>query len=271
MPPLAPMLFELAGAIALGWLILRYLIPPLRRAFAYSKLASTCGYLPDPPTPGAVRFLRRFARFVCFIQVGRSEVVGRENLDHQGPVLVAPNHPHYADPGVMVLVLNCPARYMAARGVFRFGFGAGALLAGPCGAFCADLTPGKGGPAREAAVRVLASGQKLVMFPEGWAYLDGQLGPFKKGAVRIAREAASQLGKPVSIVPVHLRYGRYPGSWIKKLTPPLEYLFVFLNSWYYRRGVTVVIGQPISSNDLPADDSEATELLKQRIVALDRQ
>ncbi len=259
------------GALALaGWLSVRFIAPGLRRMRAYINEVSVCGCLPPPPTKRAVNFLYRFAQVLTWIQVGKIKVVGKENLNVPGPKVIAPNHPHYIDPAVIVLLLNrLPARYMAARGVFTFGRGLGSLLAGPTGGFPADLTPGKGGPAREAGVRVLTSGQTLVMFPEGWAYLDGSLGPFKKGAVRIAREAARQVKEGVHIVPVHLRYGLYPGAWIKKLPPPVEYLLIFLLSWYYRRGVTAVIGKPIATRELPADDAAATEVLRQRIIALD--
>lgn len=44
---------------------------------------------------------------------------------------------------------------------------------------------------------------------------------------------------------------------------------MFLNSWYYRRGVVAVIGKPISTADLPDDDDQATEVLKERISDLD--
>jgi len=259
------------GLLALiGWLSVRFIIPAFRKMRAYIAEVSACGCLPPPPSKRAVNFLYRFAQVVTWIQVGKVKVVGQENLNVPGPKIITPNHPHYVDPGVIVLLLNRqPARYMAARGVFTFGRGIGSLLAGPTGAFPADLTPGKGGPAREAGVHVLISGQTLVMFPEGWAYLDGSLGTFKKGAVRIAREAALQLKDAVHIVPVHLRYGRYPGSWIKKIPPQIEYLLVFLMSWYYRRGVTAVIGKPIPVCTLPADDAAATELLRQRIISLD--
>jgi 1-acyl-sn-glycerol-3-phosphate acyltransferase len=271
------LLFILAAVLmgALGWLLLAR--PALKRARAYITDVSTCGYLAPPPTPGWVRFLNVFCSVVTWIQVGRIRILGEENLPPKPPkdtketepFLVCPNHPHYVDPGVVVRVIRRPARYMAARGVFTFLRGFGALLAGPCGAFSVDLTQGKGGPAREAAIKVLTTNQVLVMFPEGWAYLDGKMGEMKKGAVRIAKEAAAQLGKPVKIVPVYLRYGRNPGSWIRKLPPTIEYLYMFLNSWYYRRGVTVVIGQAISSADLPDDDDQATEILKDRITDLD--
>src|SRR5262249_50300916 len=248
----------------------RFIIPAFRKMRAYIAQVSACGCLPPPPTKRAVNFLYRFAQVVTWIQVGKIKVVGKENLNVPGPKIIAPNHPHYVDPGVIVLLPDKqPARYMAARGVFRFGRGIGSLLAGPTGAFPADLTPGQGGPAREAGVRVLTSGQTLVMFPEGWAYLDGSLGTFKKGAVRIAKEAARQLEDPVHIVPVHLPSGRSPGRWTKKIPPQVEHPLVFLESWYDRRGVAAVIGKPIPASTLPADDAAATELLRQRIISLD--
>lgn len=248
----------------------RLLLPKIRRIKAYADELARCGYLAPPPTERATKWMQRIARLLVFIQVGRLKIVGAENLDKvDGPMIVTPNHPHWADTCVMPLVVNRPARYMAARGVFTFARGLGGVIIGPMGAFAADLTPGKGGPAREAAVDVVASGQMLVMFPEGWAYLDGKLGEFKKGAVRIGRAAAEEIGRPTYLVPTYLRYGKYPGSWIRKLHPMWEYLLVFLLFPIYRRGCTITIGEPISSDDLPADVGEATAFLKERVIALD--
>lgn len=248
----------------------RAVSPRLREMREYIERVSVCGYLPPPPTPRALRFLIRFAKFLLFIQVGKVRIIGKENLDTPGHKIITPNHPHFADPAVIVYALQRAARYMAAGGVFNFMKGLGSLLAGPCGAFYVDLRPGKGGPAKEAGIEVVTSGQILVMFPEGWAYVDGSMGPFKKGAVRIAREASSRLdGEPVNIVPVHLRYGKYPGAWLRKIGPPLEYFVLLLMAPFYRRGVTMVVGKPIPSSKLPADDGEATELLKQTIIDLD--
>ena len=245
------LLWCISGALLLLVPMTLWLYPLLRRAREYSNSVATCGFLAPPPTPRGLRWLMRTARVLVFIQVGRLKVIGRENLDlADGPMIVTPNHAHSADVAVLPLVLQRSARYMAAQGVFKFGWGLGGLLVGPMGAFCADLDRGKGGPAREAAVKVLTSGQILGMFPEGWAYLDGKMGPMKKGSVRISREAARILGKTTYQVPVFIRYGRYPGSWIRKLSPPLEYLFVLLNSWYYRRGATIVVGKPIPSTAL---------------------
>jgi len=252
------------------WVAWRYTKPMRERARSYIKQVSTCGFLAPPPTPRALRFLMRWAKTLAFIQVGNIKIVGRENLDNiPGPHVITPNHPHWVDVAVTPILVNGPARYMAAQGVFTFAGGLGALMVGPIGAFCADLTRGRGAPALEAGIKVLTSGQRLVMFPEGWAYLDGKLGPFKKGAVRIAREAANRLGQTTYVVPVNLRYGKYPGSWITKLPPPIEYALVFALFFVYRRGLTMVVGKPIAIDQFSLDDATATEELKQAIIALD--
>lgn len=242
-----------------------------RQAREYMKKCRTCGYLPPPPTPFAVWLMQKICRIVVFAHVGKMIIKGQENLDKvKGqPVIATPNHLHWADVAVLPLVINGPARYMAAQGVMEFAHGVGGLIVCPFGAFAANLEKGKGGPAREAAIEVLVSGQTLGMFPEGWAYLDGRMGPLKKGAVRICKEAARRLGKEAFIVPMFFRYGTYPGSWIRKLPPWLEYVWMIVRKWNYRRGVTVIIGEPISASSLPDNDDEATELLRNRIVALD--
>lgn len=236
----------------------------------YIRQVSTCGFLAPPPTPQAVRRLLRWAKSLSFIQVGKIKIIGRENLENiPGPHVITPNHPHWVDVAVLPILMDGPARYMAAQGVFTFAGGLGALLVAPVGAFCANLTKGQGHPALEAGINVLTSGQRLVMFPEGWAYLDGKLGAFKKGAVRIAREASKRLGETTYVVPVNLRYGKYPGSWITKLPPPLEYALVFALFLVYRRGLTMVVGKPIPIHQFSEDDAIATEQLKQAVIALD--
>jgi 1-acyl-sn-glycerol-3-phosphate acyltransferase len=244
----------------------------LARAKQFSAQVSQCGYLAPPPSENAQKWLKRVARFLLFLQVGKIHVTGRENLElvADQPVIVAPNHVSSADGAILPMVLNRPARYLATRGVFLFLRGWMGVAVGRAGAISVELKQGQGGPAREAAIRVLTSGQLLAMFPEGWAYLDGVMGPAKKGVVRIAREAANELGKDTYILPIFLRYGRYPGSWIRKIPPPIAYLFLLCNP-YYRQGCQVVIGEAIASSQLPDDDEEATALWTERVIALDPQ
>src|SRR5262249_5951888 len=134
--------------------------------------------------------------------------------------------------------------------------------------FAVDTTSGKGGPARDVAVRVVASGQRLVMFPEGAMYLDGVSGPFKKGAVRSARAAAKASKDPVGIVPIRIMYGRYPGTWIHRYHAPWSYLLMMVWSSLVRPGATVIVGKAIRSTDLTGDDAAATEAVRSALFAL---
>lgn len=232
------------------------------------RLVCTCGHVPDPPTDAADRVMRIVARCLVWIQVGRVQVSGIENLACSSPKLIAPTHGHYIDPFVMALLLPERARCMAARGLLEFGGGLGALMFSQWGVFCTDLRTGKGARALVAGVRILVSGQTLVMFPEGWAHLDGAVGPFRRGAVSIARMTAARVGRPVSIVPVHLRYGAYPGAWIKKFPPAFQCLIVLLGFIFFRRGVHVIVGEPLLSSQLPEHPTSATEELRCAILAL---
>jgi len=186
------------------------------------------------------------------------------------PAIFVCNHTHYADPAVVPLVINRPARYMPAVGVMHFAWGMGAhFISKPMAAIPVQILPGQGGPAREAAVDALTSGDTIVIFPEGWAYQDGKPGPYKKGVAQIAIEATKRLKKPIPIIPIFVRYGRYPGKWVSKLGPPWEYFCMLFGAWYYRRGAVAVIGAPFSSTDLPADVDAATDLIRRKVQELD--
>jgi 1-acyl-sn-glycerol-3-phosphate acyltransferase len=213
----------------------------------------------------------RLARILVFIQVGKITVVGRERLPPpDAPYLAVANHTHYADGPVIGLILGVPARprYFIARGVLRFGRGLAALVLGPAGAIAVDLRPSGGRRELAAGVRLLAAGERLVMFPEGWAHMDGRHGTFKRGAAYMAARAARRRGTPISIVPFHLYYPRHPGAWMTRVRPSVQYLLTAIGFWRYRRGVMAVIGPPISSETLPASWDEATTLLEARIRAL---
>lgn len=248
----------------------RHLFAAIAEAKRYAAAMQNPGHLPPPPTDKGQGWMIRLSRALCWLFVGKIEVTGGENL--QGlpskSVIITPNHPSPYDVVVLPAVINQKARYMAALGVMQALGGLGGLVVGPLGAFAANLDRGKGAPAFRAAIRVLRSGQTLVMWPEGWTYLDGKIGPFKKGAVRIAKQSAQELGEPTYIVPVSLTYGKYPGAGIMRLPIKLQYLLLVAGFPFFRRGVKAVIGKPIASNTLPESDTEATELLKTTIVAL---
>lgn len=261
-----------ALAVAIAVLAIARLVSLIGRARVYAHDLQTCGFLPEPPDDSGQARMMRLSRLFVRLLIGKVEIVGLENLDlvpGGGSCILAPNHPNYADIFVMPYALDRKARFMAARGVMQAFGGLGGLLVGPMGAFAADLDRGKGAPALRAGVKVVSSGQILVMFPEGWTYLDGVRRAFKKGAVRIARLAQTELGKPSYIVPVNLRYGRYPGAWILRLPIKIQYAVLLLLFPFFRSGVRVAFGKPIASDTLPEGDSEATALLERAVDALD--
>jgi len=228
------------------------------------------GFIPPPPTDKDHARMMRVARFLTWLFVGKVKVTGLENLDalETNAYIVTPNHPSPFDITVLPVVLNRKTRFMAALGVMQTLRGLGGLVVGPFGAFAANLDRGKGAPALRAAIQIVASRQTLVMWPEGWTYLDGKMRAFKRGAVKIAKQAAVELQEPTFIVPVAVRYGRYPGAALMRLPIKLQYLVLAAAFPLFRRGVTVTIGKPISSRELPDCDSAATQHLRSKVAEL---
>ncbi len=257
--------------IGLGGLIFGLVyraLPMLHRLKDEIRLICTSGHLPPPPTETGRRILKLASRGAVWLQVGRVTISGHEYLECDTPRIITPNHGHYLDPFVMALILNGRARCIAALGLFQFGGGLGALIFSRWGAFCTDLSKGRGGAALKSAVRVVASGETLLMFPEGWANMDGLVRSFKPGAVQIARLAAVKVGAPITIVPVHLSYGAYPGAWVMRFPTSIQCLVMLSGLLFFRKGVHVTIGKPLLSSELPENTIAATEELRRAIIDL---
>lgn len=210
------------------------------------------------------------SRIFKWWQVGKVTVYGWENMDGlDGPKMYCANHGSHADPPLAALLTRSKARFIATDMIFKFCRGLGSLVFAPMGVFCCTLDKGKGRPARDACIKVLANGEDLVLFPEGISWADGMVREFKKGAVYITKAAAEQLGKTIYIVPYYIRYNRYGGAWMLKYPWVYQYFWIFLHAWYFRRGATIVVGKPIRSDELPEDDTVGTQMLKNHIMVLD--
>ena len=232
------------------------------------KLVCTCGYLPDPPTETNDRRMRKISRFVVWLQIGKVKWSGLENISDTSVKLIVPTHGHYLDPFVLAGRVQKGTRVMTARGLLRVGWGLGGLVFAKWGAFCTDLSPGKGLPALRTAVNILVSGQSMVIFPEGWAHLDGVVGSFKPGLASIANMASSRNENPIYIIPVYIKYGKYPGKWIKKPPMPVQCLILLFGFMFYRRGAHVICGKPILASDLNTNSKLATEQIRNAVLAL---
>lgn len=237
----------------------------------------TCGYIAPKPSLETTLKVKRLFSYLIALQVGKVHIEGKENIDAvTGPKILSGNHPHWADVGLMPLLVDGTGRFMAHGRVMTFFWGLLGVWLSKAGVFAANDEIRDGGArTREAATKMLEGGETLVIMPEGLTNFSPEVAPFKPGTVKIAREAARRMGQPVYLVPVYIRYGKYPGAWLAKLDRALQYFVVFLLFPFYRRGARVVVGKAISTAELvdskgrELSDEEASELFRQRIVALD--
>lgn len=256
--------------ICLLWVSLRFL-PAWRIARDFARKMSQSGELGPSPSDRKHAQMLRVAGFFARNFVGKVEVVNAEKLHKQpAPFVFALNHGSLFDVAIVPVVLKRKARFPAAQAVMQAFGGWVGYIFGRWGVYAVDTSNGRN--ALLASIKVLCSGGDaniVPIFPEGHTNSDGQVGPFKTGAVRMIAAASQELGKPVPVIPGYIRYGRYPGSWIMKHSFAVQWLLVFLGAWYWGRGATLVIGDPIYSSELPADPRLATEYLRQRVIALD--
>ncbi len=197
------------------------------------------------------RFIILVDWIVTHIYVRKFEVVGREHVPMDGPLVLASNHLNNADPPMIALAIPRHPTYMAKREMIRWP------ILGPAfrifGAF-----PVRRGQVDRAAMRaaseVLERGGMLVMFPEGTRSRTGGLTRGHSGTALIALRAGAPV-LPVAITGTEVI--RWPWLFLKPYTIP---------------HVKVTIGEPFQlppvENVTTKAASEATDLIMRRIAAL---
>ncbi len=187
------------------------------------------------PAKGLIRML-----------VGDVQVVG---TCPEGGVLLCANHPSYRDVFLFGLV-RPGARLLVHPLVFTFPFLKRWALR--WGFVQVDIP---------IAVDLLKRGEPVAICPTGLVEALGEdLLPYKTGAVRIAAQAG------VPLVPMRIRYGNYPGPWVKRFSITTQNICLFLLWPFYRRGATVTFGEPfrVAGIDVKAETAE----LRRRMLAL---
>ncbi len=124
------------------------------------------------------RIAKRLARLLF-----RVEAVGTGHIPGSGPTLIVSNHTSVLDPPIIGAVTPRPLHFLAKAELVSiplFGRLISALHTLPVKRDGAD--PG----ALRAALRVLAAGQALLIFPEGTRGAEGTLGEGKPGAGMLA-------------------------------------------------------------------------------------
>ena len=126
----------------------------------------------------------------------RLSVVGAKWVPREGPLILASNHLSVLDPALIGVAAPRELDFMAKTELFRIpGFGA---LIRRLNAHPVDRTGSDSGALR-LALRLLAGGRALLVFPEGTRGSEGQLQPARGGAGMLAVLS----GAPV--VPVYIQ------------------------------------------------------------------
>jgi len=130
----------------------------------------------------------------------RPWIVGRRNVPHEGPAILASNHLSFADSIFLPLMIDRPVAFLAKSDYFT-GKGlkgwATRLFFKGTGQLPIDRSGGKASEASlNTGLQVLGRGELLGIYPEGTRSPDGKLYRARTGIARMALEAK------VPVVPV---------------------------------------------------------------------
>ncbi len=150
---------------------------------------------------------------------GAIEVVGRENLPHSGPVILAPTHRSRWD----ALTVPFAAGYHVTGRHLRYMVSADEVT-GVQGWFIQRMGGFPINTSRPAiaslrhGVDLLEQGEMLVIFPEGNIFREEHVQPLKPGLARLAIQAeVLKPGLGINIVPMSIGYDKPTVSWRTKV------------------------------------------------------
>lgn len=175
---------------------------------------------------------------------------GTENVPRTGSVLLVANHQSNFDPALVgVLARDRPFTGIARDTLFKSkllaaymrGYGAISIKRGE-----SDTT------AIRKAIKELAAGRCVMMFPEGTRSIDGKLGEFQRGFWLLMKKSNTV------VLPVGIdgSFDAYPIGSKPKLRGYIE----------------VIAGEPLEASELlKLGEAKGTELVKNKIEALRQQ
>ena len=175
----------------------------------------------------------------------RLRTYGCENLIEDGPAILASNHASFLDPPLVGVSCRKDVYFLARKSLFEKPV-FGPLLA-QLNTVPVDRDRGDVGAIR-AMIKLLKSGNRVLVFPEGTRSKDGNLQPARAGVgLLIAKSLA-----PVVPVRVFGSYSALPRTGGIRFVP-----------------ITVVIGKPLffTRQDLGDDERAAYQVLSDRVMA----
>ena len=175
----------------------------------------------------------------------RYQVVGREKLVQSGPLLIAANHESFLDPPLVGIAWDEEVYYLARKTLFK---GPTKWLYPRWNAIPVDQeAPDMSSLKR--IIKILKSGEQVVVFPEGARTLTGELQAGEPGVGLIATKAEATI-QPIRIFGAFEALPR--GSGRLRFHP-----------------ITIVVGDPITltEEEKKAKGREAYQAISDRIMA----
>ena len=159
------------------------------------------------------------------IMGGRLEIIGTEKIVAGKPYVVMSNHCSYLDIPALFIALPFTIYFVAKKELKRMPFlGWFMMLSGAI--FIDRKNTAKAKESLADAAKLIAKGKNVMVFPEGTASKNGQIGEFKKGGFHLSNDANAY------ILPVRIE-GTY-------------HVWPSANKLNMRRGkITVIVGDPI--------------------------
>lgn len=189
------------------------------------------------------RFLKVIVRAI-FFSIFRVKIIGKENLNFSGKMIIYSNHVAAIDPIFIHCMLDRMPKFMAKKELFKNKFVA--WLITKLGAFPVDRGHTDMN-AIKSAFRVLNNGEILGIFPEGRRTTDGNMGKFMPGAALIALRANAPM------LPMYIS---------RRMKPFCRTYFIVGKPFYVK--------DKLESAKLSDPDSmiDATEVIKREIYLL---
>ena len=191
-------------------------------------------------------YIARFLVRAILLLSTRFQIKGKENIPPEGPLLIVANHLNLADPPIVSVSIARETRFMAKEELFKAKFTG--YFIGSFGAFPVRRSQADTRAVRQA-LKILADGLALVVFPEATRSPDAQLQPAFPGAALIAVRSGAPI-LPIGITGTEKMRGK---------------------TWPFRRPrITVNIGPafhlPAGNKATKQDLAESMDIIMTRIA-----